>query len=76
LSVMAAALQNFSGRNTNSFRVFALEALYRRRGDVRGHQGPTPCGGVARGGPAPPGGVATSWPSSVSTLDSASCRGK
>jgi hypothetical protein len=32
---MAAALQNFSGRNANLFRVFTLEALYRRRGDVR-----------------------------------------
>jgi hypothetical protein len=34
-----AALQNFSRRNADSFRVFALEALYRWRGDVRGHQG-------------------------------------
>jgi hypothetical protein len=38
-SSTAAVLRNFSGRNANSFRVFASEALYRRRGDVRGHQG-------------------------------------
>jgi hypothetical protein len=38
-SSTAAALWNFSGRNADSFRVFASEDLYRRRGDVRGHQG-------------------------------------
>jgi hypothetical protein len=38
-SLMAAVLRNFSGRNAHSFRVFASEALYRRRGNVRGHQG-------------------------------------
>jgi hypothetical protein len=66
-SSMAAALQNFLWMDADLFRVFASEALYRQRGDVRGHQGgPTPGGGAARGGPAPPGGVATSWPSSVS----------
>jgi hypothetical protein len=37
-SATAAVLRNFSGRNADLFRVFASEALYRRRGDVRGHQ--------------------------------------
>jgi hypothetical protein len=36
---MAAALRNFIWENIDSFRVFMLEALYRRMGDVRGHQG-------------------------------------
>jgi hypothetical protein len=36
-SSMAAVLRNFSGRNTDSFKVFASKALYRQRGDVRGH---------------------------------------
>jgi hypothetical protein len=39
-SLMAAALRNFTGRNAERFRVFASETLYRRRGDVRGGQGP------------------------------------
>jgi hypothetical protein len=33
---MAAALWNFTGRNAERFRVFALEIFYRRKGDVRG----------------------------------------
>jgi hypothetical protein len=32
---VAAELQNSSRNFTNCFRVFALEASYRRRGDVR-----------------------------------------
>jgi hypothetical protein len=36
LSSTATALQNFTGENADCFRVFATEALYRRRGDVRG----------------------------------------
>jgi hypothetical protein len=37
LSSMAAALRNFSWIDTGLFRVFASEAFYRRKGDVRGH---------------------------------------
>jgi hypothetical protein len=42
--LMAAALRNFSGKNTDSFRVFATEALYRRgRGRCqRAVRGPKP----------------------------------
>jgi hypothetical protein len=47
-----AALRNFSGKNTDQFRVFALEASYRRRGDVRGWPGP-PHHRVARPGGHP-----------------------
>jgi hypothetical protein len=36
---MAAALRNFTGRNAEQFRVFVLEASYRRRGDVKGGLG-------------------------------------
>jgi hypothetical protein len=36
---MAAVLRNFIWENVDSFRVFASEALYRRRDDIRGHQG-------------------------------------
>jgi hypothetical protein len=38
-SSTAAVLQNFFGKNADSVRVFMSEALYRRRGNVRGHQG-------------------------------------
>jgi hypothetical protein len=56
---------------------FSRQRLYIGGGAMsEGTRGPTPCGGAARGGPAPPGGVSTSWPSSVSALDSVSCRGK
>jgi hypothetical protein len=34
---MAAALQNFSWMDAGLFRVFASEAFYRRKSDVRGH---------------------------------------
>jgi hypothetical protein len=59
-SSTAALLRNFTGRNTNLFRVFGSETFYRRRGDVRGHQG----------GPhhslAWPGGVGTpDYPSGI-----------
>jgi hypothetical protein len=36
-SSMAAALQNFSWMDAGLFRVFALEAFYRWKGNVRGH---------------------------------------
>jgi hypothetical protein len=39
-SVAAAELRNYSGNFTDSLRVFYPEALYRRRGVVRG--GPRP----------------------------------
>jgi hypothetical protein len=39
LSSTAAALRNYSGKNTDSLRVFRPEALYRRRGIVRGLPG-------------------------------------
>jgi hypothetical protein len=32
----AAALRNFTRKNADFFRIFGTEALYRRRGDVRG----------------------------------------
>jgi hypothetical protein len=38
-SSMAAALRNFSWIDADSFRVFALEAIYRQKGDVKGHLG-------------------------------------
>jgi hypothetical protein len=55
-SLMAAALQNFSWMDADSFRVFASERIYRRKGDVRGWtRGPHHL--VAR----PEGGRATLW---------------
>jgi hypothetical protein len=39
LSSMAAALRNCSGKNADSPRVFCPEALYRRRGIVKGLPG-------------------------------------
>jgi hypothetical protein len=39
LSTTAAALWNIIWEKAHSFRVFTSEALYRRRGNVRGHQG-------------------------------------
>jgi hypothetical protein len=39
LSSTTAVLRNSSGKNADSFRVFCLEALYRRRGIVRGLPG-------------------------------------
>jgi hypothetical protein len=38
-SSTAAALQNFSGKKAERFRVFASETFYRRKGDVRGKPG-------------------------------------
>jgi hypothetical protein len=38
-SSIAAVLQNFTGRNADCFRVFALERSYRQKGDVRGGPG-------------------------------------
>jgi hypothetical protein len=34
--VVAAELQDFFSKNTDRFRVFCPEALYRRRGGARG----------------------------------------
>jgi hypothetical protein len=66
-SSMAVALRNFLWMDADSFRVFALEGIYRRKGDVRGHPG-GPHHMVARpGAPTPP---PASWPFSVSPLDS------
>jgi hypothetical protein len=39
LSSTVLALWNYSGKNADSFRVFHPEALYRRRGVVRGLPG-------------------------------------
>jgi hypothetical protein len=64
-------------RDAHQFRVFASEALYMRRGNVRGQPG-APHLVVARPGgtPAPPYGVPASWPPSVSPSDFISCREK
>jgi hypothetical protein len=52
LSSMAAALRNFTGENTDCFRVLYRMALYRRRGGVRGGPGPPhPTAAWARGVP-------------------------
>jgi hypothetical protein len=40
LASTAAELRNCSGKIVDSFRVFRPEALYRRRGGVRGLPGP------------------------------------
>jgi hypothetical protein len=56
LSLMTAALRNFSWIDADSFRVFASEAIYRRKGDVGGRLG-GPHHVVAR----PEGGHATLW---------------
>jgi hypothetical protein len=40
LSVATAELQDFFSKNTDRFRVFHPEALYRRRGVVRSGPGP------------------------------------
>jgi hypothetical protein len=58
-SSTAAALRNFTWENVDRFRVFASEALYRRRGDVRGHQG-GPHHSLARLGVNPHHGMV--WP--------------
>jgi hypothetical protein len=52
LSLMAAELQNCSGKNTDPFRVFHREASYRRRGIVRSGPG-APHHRWARPGPGP-----------------------
>jgi hypothetical protein len=69
-SSMVAALQNFSWKEADSFRVFMSEGIYRRKGDVRGHlRGPYHTV-VQPEGRAPPYGVASPWLFSVSRLDS------
>ena len=52
LSAMAVELRNSFWKIAESSRVFRPEALYRRRGDVRGLPEP-PNTGVARPGPGP-----------------------
>jgi hypothetical protein len=52
LSSTAAELRNCTGKNADSPRVFRPEALYRRRGVVRG-QPVAPHTRVARAGPGP-----------------------
>jgi hypothetical protein len=63
LSSTAAALRNCSGNFADSLRVFHPEALYRRRGIVRGLPG-RPHNGWARpgAGPCPPVVWAASGP--------------
>jgi hypothetical protein len=39
LSLMVAALRNFSWKDADLFRVFASERIYRPKGDVRGGPG-------------------------------------
>jgi hypothetical protein len=51
-SVAAAELRNYSGNFADSPRVFRPEALYRRRGIIRGQPG-APHTRVARPGPGP-----------------------
>jgi hypothetical protein len=62
-SSMAEALRNFSWMDTDSFRVFESERIYRWKGNVRGHPG-GPHHLVTRLG------VTSPWPSSFSALDS------
>jgi hypothetical protein len=51
-----AALQNFSWMEASWFRVFTSEAIYRRKGEVRGHpRGPHHVVARPEVGPLPPG---------------------
>jgi hypothetical protein len=75
-SSMAVALRNFSWKDADSFRVFTSEAIYRRKGDVRGHPGAHTTWWRSQGWPAPPYGVASPWSSFVSVLDSVFVSGK
>jgi hypothetical protein len=75
-SSTAAALQNFTGKNVNSFRVWSRKALYRWRGGVRGGPGgPHHRLAWPRGG-APALGVAAPWPPSGSHSVFILCLGK
>jgi hypothetical protein len=62
--------RTFRGSRLDSFRVFALEAIYRRKGDVGGRPRGPHHGQARPRGDAPPHGVAALVPSSVSSLDS------
>jgi hypothetical protein len=53
-SVAAAELHNSFSKNTDRFRVFRPEALYRRRGGVRGSTRPPHHGAVRARGRATP----------------------
>jgi hypothetical protein len=75
-SLMVAALRNFLWMEAGPFRVFASEAFYCRKSNVRGHpRGPHHTVAWLEGG-APPYGVAASVPSSISSLDSVFVSGK
>jgi hypothetical protein len=77
LSVAAAELQNSFSKNTDFPRVFASEASYRRKGDVRGWPGPTHHRVVhPQGSPALPCGVVAPRPPSGSPSVFVSCPGK
>jgi hypothetical protein len=60
-------LRNFIWENTEQFRVFATEALYRRKGDVRGQPG-APHLVVARPGGHPHHPMVCQPPASPSAL--------
>jgi hypothetical protein len=66
LSAVVAEMQNSSGNFTDSFRVFRPEALYRRRGIVRGLPGDPHKVWAARGWAAPPCCVGGLWPPDTS----------
>jgi hypothetical protein len=64
---MAVVLQNYSGNFADFFRVFHLEALYRRRDIVRGAtRGSSHQVGMARGWATPPTCEGSLWPPSGS----------
>jgi hypothetical protein len=69
-SSMATVLRNFSWMEADPFWVFALEAIYRRKDDVRGHLRGPHHAMAWPGGPVPPYGVAASRLFFVSPLDS------
>jgi hypothetical protein len=70
LSSMAVALWNLSWIDANWFSVFPSKALYRWKGNVRGHPGGPHHIVAWPGAPAPPPGVAICRLFSVSPLES------
>jgi hypothetical protein len=73
---MAAALRNFTGRNTDRFRVLCRR-LYIGEGVMsEGTQGPHTLGWRAQGSARATTRSGCPWPPSDSSLDSVSCRGK
>jgi hypothetical protein len=76
-SSMAAALQNFSWMYADSFRVFASEGIYRRKGDVKGHPGgPHHLVAQPRGDPRHPMVWLAPGPPPSLLWTPSSCRGK